>query len=146
MKNKGQLDRRSFVKTSAAAGAAAGMVPYVPWSKSAFANRMKNDRPVIGCIGVGSMGSGDARGHNQFGRDIVAVCDVDAQRAEAARTDENIGKGKADAYGDYRKVLERDDIEVVSIVTPDHWHVEDCTGGFGRRQACVLSETVDADA
>ena len=35
-----------------------------------------------------------------------------------------IGKGKADAYKDYRKVLERDDIDVVSVVTPDHWHVK----------------------
>ncbi len=116
-------NRRSFVKAAAATTAAAGFVPYLPFSKPAYANRMKNDRPIVGCIGVGSMGTGDAHDHNRFG-DIVAVCDVDKQRVEAAKNDENIGKGKADAYGDYRKVLERKDIEVVSIVTPDHWHVK----------------------
>jgi predicted dehydrogenase len=32
--------------------------------------------------------------------------------------------GYADAYEDYRRVHDRDDIDVVSIVTPDHWHVK----------------------
>ena len=96
---------------------------YFPWSQKAFANDSANDRPRIGCIGVGSMGTGDARGHASFG-DIVAVCDVDSRHAERAKNHERIGKGKADAYKDYRKVLERDDIDVVSVVTPDHWHVK----------------------
>ncbi|MEM9657096.1 MAG: twin-arginine translocation signal domain-containing protein, partial [Planctomycetota bacterium] len=51
--------RREFLKTSAAA-AAATCLPLAP---KAFANQSKNDRPRIGCIGVGSMGTGDARGH-----------------------------------------------------------------------------------
>lgn len=84
---------------------------------------MKNDRPSIGCIGVGSMGTGDARGHANFG-DIVAICDVDRRHADRANNDQNIGKGKADVYADYRKLIERDDIDVVSVVTPDHWHVK----------------------
>ncbi len=113
--------RREFLKTTAVA---AGVVaPYFAWSTKAFANQEKNDRPRIGCIGVGSMGSGDASHHSHFG-DILAVCDVDTSHAEKARNAENIGKGKADAYGDYRKVLERNDIDVVSVVTPDHWHVK----------------------
>lgn len=116
-----RTDRRGFVKTAAAASAAA--TPYFAWSPTAFANNDKNDRPQIGCIGVGSMGTGDARGHASFG-DIVAVCDVDSRHAERAKQDERIGKGKADAYGDYRKVLDRNDIDVVSVVTPDHWHVK----------------------
>jgi predicted dehydrogenase len=115
--------RRTFLGTSAAAGAATATAPYFAWSQPAFANRAATDRPRIGCIGLGSMGTGDARGHAGFG-DILAVCDVDSRHAERARSDEKIGKGKADMYGDYRKVLERPDIDVVSIVTPDHWHVK----------------------
>ncbi len=115
--------RRQFLKTTAAASAIGAGVPYFAWSEKAFANDAKNDRPRIGCIGVGSMGSGDAKGHARYG-DILAVCDVDKNHAEAAKNNNEIGKGKADAYEDYRKVLDRDDIDVVSIVTPDHWHVK----------------------
>lgn len=115
--------RRTFLKTSAAAAAVGAATPYFAWTEKALANQDKNDRPVIGCIGVGSMGSGDASQHSHFG-DIVAVCDVDETHRERAKNDGNIGKGKADAYEDYRKVLERKDIDVVSVVTPDHWHVK----------------------
>lgn len=118
-----QTTRRDFLKTAGAAAAAGGVLPYFPWTEKAFANDAKNDRPVIGCIGVGSMGTGDAYGHANFG-DIVAVCDVDQKHAEKAKNDPKIGKEKADAYSDYRKVLDRKDIDVVSIVTPDHWHVK----------------------
>ena len=68
------------------------------------------DKITIGCIGVGSMGMADAAQHVHFGR-IVAVCDVDSRHAERAKNDDKLGKGKADAYADYRKVLERNDIE-----------------------------------
>ena len=117
------VTRRNFLRTSTAVSGAAATMPYFAWSQPAFANHSKNDRPTVGCIGVGSMGTGDARHHNRFA-DIVAVCDVDMRHAERAKADKNIGKEKADVYKDYRKILERDDIDVVSIVTPDHWHVK----------------------
>lgn len=116
-------NRRQFLKKSTAVAAGATAIPYFAWGEKAFANDNKNDRPNIGCIGVGSMGVGDARQHARFG-DIVAVCDVDMGRARASQKDEKIGKEKADVYEDYRRVLERDDIDVVSIVTTDHWHVK----------------------
>ncbi len=115
--------RRRFLERSAAATAASASVVYFPWTQKAFANLAANDRPQIGCVGVGSMGSGDAKEHAGFG-DILAVCDVDSGRAEAAKKDNGIGKGKADAYGDYRKLLDRNDIDVVSVVTTDPWHVK----------------------
>ena len=112
-------NRRQFLQTAAAIGSASLFSSAAPL----LAGESANDRPLIGCIGTGSMGKGDARDLNNYG-DIVAVCDVDAGHLEEARLDEKIGKGKADAYGDYRRVLERDDIDVVSVVTPDHWHVK----------------------
>jgi predicted dehydrogenase len=123
MAARNTTSRRTFLGTSAAAGAVAGGVPSFAWTQPAFANQAATDRPLIGCIGLGGMGTGDARAHARFG-DIVAVCDVDRRHAERARDDKGIGKGKAEVCTDYRKVLERPDIDVVSIVTPDHWHVK----------------------
>jgi predicted dehydrogenase len=117
--------RRTFLGAAAAGVAARGaaFVPAFAWTQPAFANAAANDRPRIGCIGTGSMGTGDAHDHARFG-DILAVCDVDNRHAERCRNDERAGKGRADVYRDYRRVLDRPDIDVVSIVTPDHWHVK----------------------
>jgi predicted dehydrogenase len=117
--------RRGFLggATSGAAALTGGFVPTFAWTTTAFANVSANDRPRIAAIGTGGMGTGDARDHATFG-DIVAICDVDNTHAERARNDDTIGKGKADVYRDYRRVLDRNDVDVVSIVTPDHWHVK----------------------
>lgn len=114
--------RRTFLQQSTATGATLA-IPYFFSHSPTFANEGANDRPHIGCIGVGSMGTGDAHDHARFG-EILAVCDVDTRHADRAKHDEKIGKGKADAYADYRRILDRSDIDVVSIVTPDHWHVK----------------------
>ena len=112
-------NRRKFLQTSAAAGLA---VPY--WFTQEHLARAqetsKNDRPLVGCIGTGSRWNGLFRAIRHDG-DIVAVCDVDRRHAEQAK--QKAG-GKADIYEDYRRVLDRDDIDVVSIVTPDHWHTK----------------------
>ncbi len=121
--NQSTHTRRDFLKTSAGMAAVGSAVPYLGWSRPAFADASTGDRPRIGCIGMGGMGIGDARNHAHFG-DVVAVCDVDSRHADRAKNDPKISKGKADAYGDYRKVLDRNDIDVVSIATPDHWHVK----------------------
>lgn len=118
-----QHSRRDFLKKTAVAAAAGAAAPYFAWSPKAFANASPNDRPRIGSIGTGDRYMQIGPDIARFG-DVVAVCDVDALHAERAKQDGRLGKGKADAYGDYRKVLERNDIDVVSIVTVDHWHVK----------------------
>ncbi len=120
---RNRYSRRAFLLKSAGVAAATSAVPYFVWSQSQPGGQPPNDQLRIGCVGVGNQGSIDAAEHARFGR-IVAVCDVDANRAEAARYDRRIGQGTAEAYADYRRLLDRKDIDVVSVVTPDHWHVK----------------------
>jgi predicted dehydrogenase len=84
--------------------------------------------------------TGQAR---RFG-DIVAVCDVDRGRAEEAKS--RFG-GKADVYDDYRKLLERDDLDAITIGTPDHWHTAICIAALksGRDVYCEKPLTLTID-
>src|SRR4051812_32257945 len=92
------------------------------------------DRIVMGAIGLGSPQSrgraimNDAMG--QKGVEYVAVCDVDKAHREQAVKDVGAAadKNKKDAsdvkaYEDFRELLDRKDIQAVTIATPDHWHV-----------------------
>ncbi|MEX2287098.1 MAG: Gfo/Idh/MocA family oxidoreductase, partial [Planctomycetaceae bacterium] len=123
--------RRDFLKASAVA-AAAGSVPvwFSPTSARAFDFKNANDRPIIGCIGTGDRWSGRGGvGPNalEFGN-CVAVCDVDANHAARGKqiVAEHQGRKGFDqqieVHEDYRKILDRKDIEIVTIVTTDHWH------------------------
>ena len=55
---------------------------------------------------------------------IVALCDVDANYLHAARDTVNkkYGDKSCDTYKDFNELLERDDIDAISLATPDHWH------------------------
>ncbi|MBQ9454107.1 MAG: Gfo/Idh/MocA family oxidoreductase [Thermoguttaceae bacterium] len=124
-----ELSRRDFLKKSAALAAMATAIPVTYAPKPVWA-QAPSDRIRLGCIGVGSMGLGDAHGFNGL-TDIVAICDVDENYGIARTINSGIGKRDAngqviqpDTYKDYRRILERDDIDAVSIVTPDHWHVK----------------------
>ena len=113
--------RRSFLQKSAAASAVA-TIPYFVTSKSASAKPIaKNDRLNIGVIGAGGMANGNMNAAKDW-VDIVAIADADAGRGEAMN--KNRSGGKASVYADYRKVLERDDIDVIHVATPDHWHTK----------------------
>jgi predicted dehydrogenase len=115
------VSRREFLKGSAAvAGAAFAWPTIVP--SSVFGAAAPSNRLAMGCIGLGGQGSGNMKGFNAK-KDcaVVAVCDVDADHREKAR--EMVGLDAKSSYNDFRDVIARDDIDGVSIATPDHWHV-----------------------
>src|SRR5262245_31857633 len=106
--------RRGFLATSTAF-ALAGRTSLADEPKRAGAN----DAITLGFIGVGGMGSGLLRIMKGFGDVKVAtVCDVHEPHALKAK--ESAG-GAPDVYGDFRRVLDRKDIDAVVVATPDHW-------------------------
>ena len=137
--------RRDFLRVSATSPA---LFPFLMPFGTALAagTRAKNDRPRLGLIGAGGQGSGDAHGASHHG-DFLAVCDVDRRHAEKAKKDNRIGKGKADIYEDYRKLLDRKDIDAVIIGTPDHWHTKICIDAMraGKDVYCEKPLTLTID-
>lgn len=111
------MRRRSFLKTPAAV--------------AAVGQAAASDRVGVAVIGCGGMGRADlADFQKQPEVEIRAVCDVYRPSAEAAA---KMCASKVELYGDYRRVLERKDVDAVIVATPDHWHplimVEACEAG-----------------
>jgi predicted dehydrogenase len=77
-----------------------------------------NEQIRIGLVGCGGMGRGDGRNAKRFGQ-IVAICDVDRNHLADAKAKDF---PEADTYNDFRKLLERQDIDAVICGTVDHWH------------------------
>jgi predicted dehydrogenase len=121
--------RRDFLKTSSLAAAAGATMPYWFTTRRTLAeeNRSVMERPILGCIGTGDRWQDVGRQALGFATG-AAVCDVDFEHALHGREvakEKNGSKGvnrSVDAYEDYRYLLDRKDIDVVTIVTPDHWH------------------------
>ena len=122
MKSKHKT-RRAFLKNSTSVIAAGVATPYFFSGKPclAFDTDSKNDRVPIGLIGAGGMGMGNMEKAADW-VDVVAIADADRNRLDSAN--KKLSGGKADVYDDYREILDRDDIKVLHIATPDHWHTK----------------------
>jgi predicted dehydrogenase len=111
--------RRRFLQGTAAAGTAAllGTV-----TSRAHGYQSANERPVFATIGLRNQGWAITSKSFKFA-DFAALADVDANvlGANVEKTEKAQGK-KPDAYSDYRKILDRKDIDAVMIATPDHMH------------------------
>lgn len=119
MKRPGSISRRSFLHASAAALAAAGTAS-IRSSSAADRPRARrvspNEKLNLGAIGVGGRGWEDLKGVG--GENIVAICDIDSLKLAAA------GEKfpQAARYDDFRRLLDRNDLDGVTIGTPDHTH------------------------
>jgi predicted dehydrogenase len=115
-----RFSRRRFLQSTAAVSVASTLPGWMQESEAApaaTASKSPNDQPAIALVGCGGMGRGDAKNASRFGR-VVALCDVDATNLARAQQEHPDAK----TYSDFRKVMERDDIDVVICATVDHWH------------------------
>jgi predicted dehydrogenase len=141
MSRQAGRNRRTFIK-SAAAGIA---LPYV-LPPFVFGQNAPSERIVMGCIGVGGMGTNNMMGFlANADVQMAAVCDPErgsdgyghwynkggwlgrepaierVNKHYAAQRQAGTYKG-CDGYVDFRELLARKDIDAVMIATPDHWH------------------------
>lgn len=118
--------RRRFLQQAATAGAILGFPGIIPASALGAEGRpAPSNRITVGAIGVGGQGNGNLGGFLGDPRcQVLAVNDVDRNNAERTqrRVNESYGNQDCAAYADFRELLARDDIDVISLATPDHWH------------------------
>ena len=120
--------RRKFIQNTAAMVGGGLILPAL--DSHAFTilkNRLApGDRLNIGAIGINGMGWADVTAALKIpGVNLVALCDVDKNVIDKRLGDlakMNVDATKVKTYGDYRKLLDDKDIDVVIIGTPDHWH------------------------
>ncbi|MFH1744229.1 MAG: Gfo/Idh/MocA family oxidoreductase [bacterium] len=119
MSEKNALDRRDFLKSTGTIAVALTALSHQ--AKSAVG---PNETIRVGCIGVGGMGTGRLKEFmRQDDTEVVAVCDVDRDHLESAATlVEEATNKKPCMYKDFRELLDRNDIDAVTVTTPDHWH------------------------
>jgi predicted dehydrogenase len=127
-KNNIGLSRRSFIKNTSAGITGVIVAPTILSSCAKGAN----DRILVASIGVGSMGATVLKSWLMPVQSAyqAATCDPFLnRREESARyvnqsyKDQGIAAPECKAYLDFEEILERNDIDAVNIVTPDHWHV-----------------------
>jgi len=144
------VSRRDFLKLGLAAGAAASM------GRLAL-GQQGSERIRCGFIGVGGRGTGLLRETVELGEvQVTAICDINPEHlARALGIVEEAQGAKPDGYGegpfDYRRLLERKDLDAVVIATPCNWHapmyLDTLAAGkhfYGEKPMCIsLKEAND---
>jgi hypothetical protein len=123
-----QISRRSFIRNCAATAAATGLPLWFVQrelaraaEESGVGSKSPNEKPGIALIGCGGQGGGDLAGASKFG-DVVALCDVKKNNVENLAKRYTQGDKVPFTTEDFRKILERKDVDIIVNGTPDHWH------------------------
>lgn len=137
--------RRRFLHGMAVAGTATVLTPLSACRAAGFESA--NERPVFATIGLRNQGWGITQKSFPFA-DFAALADVDANVLAAnVESTEKAQGSRPDAYKDYRKILDRKDVDAVMVATPDHWHTKICVEAMqaGKDVYCEKPLTLTID-
>lgn len=115
-----QTDRRQFIKQSSYASLGLMLLP-------GLKKVAPSDKVRVAHIGLGGMGTNHLKWFQALPEvEIAALCDLDQMHlGEAHKTLLALQpNSKVDLYSDFRKILERKDIDAITCATPDHWHAQ----------------------
>jgi predicted dehydrogenase len=115
---RGQIDRRRFLQTSTAS-LAFSSIPVGVFGMSGEAPKR------VGLIGAGWYGKSDLWRLMQVASvEVVSICDPDMRLLKEAASMAGLrqNSGEPRTYGDFRKMLSENDLDVVIVGSPDHWH------------------------
>lgn len=121
------IDRRDFLKKSGSGMLGLAIMP------SLMHKILPSDRLRIAHIGVGGMGNNHIRWFADLPEvEIVALCDVDKTHlAESLKNLQTLKPElKVKGYTDFRRILDRKDVDAITCATPDHWHAQIATLAF----------------
>ena len=114
-------NRRDFVKMAGLGALGFTILP------SLYVKVAASDRVRVAHIGLGGMGNSHMKWFANLPEvEIVALCDVD--ELHLGETKQRLltmqPNAKVDTYGDFRQILDRKDIDAITVATPDHWHAQ----------------------
>ena len=121
----GKLARRRFLQLTGIGGAALTSGPFLWVVKGSDQIVRGHDRPAGAVIGLGNRGKGMAEWQMPPYADVLAICDVDLRKMGpvAEEIEKRTGR-KVEVYQDYRRILDRKDIDIIANCTPEHWHTK----------------------
>lgn len=122
-----RIQRREFLKRSALGAVGFSIIP------SFLSKGAPSDRLRIAHIGLGGMGNQHMKWFAALPEvEIVALCDVDANHLGSTLQSLKTlhPNTKAQTYEDFRRILDRKDIDAITCATPDHWHAQIATLAF----------------
>nr|WP_293836382.1 Gfo/Idh/MocA family oxidoreductase [uncultured Arsenicibacter sp.] len=115
------INRREFLKQSGVGALGLTMSPAL------LRKAAPSDKLRVAHIGLGGMGTNHLKWFANLPEvDVVGLCDVDSDHLAAAQ---KVLQGirpdaKAETFDDFRRILDRKDIDAITCATPDHWHAQ----------------------
>ena len=121
------ISRRRFLRKGTLILGSVGVPYVVPTAALGLAGTVApSNRIAVGCIGMGTRGTALMKGLlGHADAQVVAVCDVYRSQREEAKSlvQQHYNNKGCAAHNDFRELCSREDVDAVSIASPDHWHV-----------------------